>query len=163
MEKIKSIFKGVYFSFSIFLGVIGMYDTYNYTKYKVIIPQSWIETECIVTYKNLEEVESGGKKFFKIIIKYKYIFNDQLYENSTFNIFDKSYNVKTATAIIKKYSVGKSTVCYVDPKDPTKAVIERKIIADHLVILVIGIACLIFFIIGTVGLFLIFKNKGYGK
>ncbi|UDQ97294.1 DUF3592 domain-containing protein [Lentisphaerota bacterium WC36G] len=93
--------------------------------------KNWIKTPCfiedsaLVSDKSLLGIISAtsrhrSEKVPEII--YTYQFNDKTYRSQQYSL-QKNYNQE----LIHKYYAGSTSVCYVNPLDPTEAVLSREL------------------------------------
>jgi hypothetical protein len=88
----------------------------------------WHETPCQIIQSEIavDNIKVESKRTFNVAIKYKYVFNGVEYEGGKYN-FDEQGTILSPMmeSITAKYPVGLKTNCYVNPNDPTKAVLYR--------------------------------------
>jgi hypothetical protein len=95
--------------------------------------QSWVETPCKVISAKVGSHASHGSKghsstTYSIDIIYEYAFNGKRYRTDSYDFISKSssgYNGKKE--VVDRYLAMKNPVCFVDPKDPTSAVLVRDV------------------------------------
>lgn len=135
--------------FAMFLlaGGIVFYAFFLDPLYYVVAARNWPKVPCNIRVSRLEAVSPDT---FRADIKYFYLYGGKTYP-STRVWFIRSLGDTHAevSALLKKYPENSSTWCYVNPRDPAFAVLERGFRPQLLIALVpAGLA-----IIGLVGLF----------
>lgn len=94
----------------------------------MIMSLAWQKTPCQIVKSEIavEGEYDINRRSYNVLINYKYIFNGQSFEGGKYN-FDEHGSMLSPIMenIIAKYPVGLKTICYVNPKDPTKAVLYR--------------------------------------
>ncbi len=83
--------------------------------------RSWTETDCEVIASRV--VASGDTA--RPDIQYRYYVGDRPYTSRRYNFIPGSTNDSTVGATVERYSPGTRFRCFVDPADPTQAVINR--------------------------------------
>jgi hypothetical protein len=85
--------------------------------------RSWTPADCQVISSR---VEASGKTS-RPDIRYRYHVDDRPYTSGRYNFIPGSTNDSTVAATVERYAPGSQFQCYVDPADPTQAVINRDI------------------------------------
>jgi hypothetical protein len=110
--------------------------------------RGWIETPCEIVSSQVG-VHHGDDTTYSIDIAYKYEAGGREYQSDRYHFASGSSSGRSGKqAVVDRYPPGKKTVCYVDPDDPTEAVIQREFTAD----LWFGLFPLIFVLVGAAGL-----------
>ena len=111
---------------------------------------NWQAAPCEIVSSRLEERPGDDGSTYRIEIKYKNVYDDKPYESDQYKFFNVASNVGVSgkREIVRNHPPGKKTTCYVNPDDPTQAVIERGLTWDMLW----GLFALPFFAIGAGGL-----------
>ena len=90
---------------------------------------AWIETPCIILNSEVKLVYSSSvetKNTYKILIYYKYNFNGANYVESEYNFDNEATVFRTwKDAIVSAFPCGLATKCFVNPKNPSEAVLYR--------------------------------------
>ena len=88
-----------------------------------IVAGQWVATPARVVSCT---VQSGRKATYSVAIRYTYTVNNQRYESSRYAfIGGSSSGHDDKAAIVRQHPPGSELTCYVDPHDPSAAVIER--------------------------------------
>lgn len=91
--------------------------------------QRWIEVPCTIEYAELKSSrDSDGDTTYRIDVRYRYRYEGSDYTGDRYDFSFGSTNVGVGgmRAAVNSLNNQKSRVCWVDPDDPTSAVLERK-------------------------------------
>ncbi len=114
----------------------------------------WKKTPCTILGSEVQE-RSENEEPFAFTVRYQYAYAGQSYTGSRYRRSDStSGSYSDMQRLVRKYPAGLSVFCYVDPKDPRRAVLRRDSLALGLVIPF----PLIFVVIGAGGAFLIWRK-----
>lgn len=93
--------------------------------------QSWAETPCTIVSSEVE-VHAGDGDTYSIEIKYDYTFDGRPHRGERYHFMygASSSGRKGKQAVVDRYPRGLQTTCYVDPDDPSQAVLNRGLTAD---------------------------------
>jgi len=92
--------------------------------------EPWIETPCAILESRLRPPNSPAARNTHSVleIRYRYEFAGNHHESDRIGPWrERDARIELQKKAIQDYPVGKSTVCYVNPADPSQAVLER----DH--------------------------------
>ncbi len=125
--------------------------------------RDWEETPCEVIWSRVRTHTGDDSTTYSADIFFKYQFQGQEYRSNRVGFFSGSSSGYQGKADkVEQYSAGTRHSCYVDPGNPYRAVLERKLSAAML----FGLIPLIFLIIGVGGLvgclMGVFKAKAAG-
>jgi|GEM_PF-746573 len=95
--------------------------------WRTAIAQTWNQVPCVVERSELLRFEGDDGPTYRIDILYTYDFAGQTYGSNRYSFasIGSSSGHKGKQKVLNQYSVGHQTACYVDPGDPTNAVLER--------------------------------------
>jgi Protein of unknown function (DUF3592) len=87
---------------------------------------SWRETPCTIVSSRLTTDED---KVFTVDVLYSYEVDGRVYRSSRYDFsrVRSSEGGEEKQAMVARYPAGRRTTCYVDPDDPAKAVLHRKL------------------------------------
>lgn len=89
---------------------------------------NWPQVACTVIHSELTVNNSSDGATYKPEIRVSHYYNDQRYEGGSYNFNTSASSGKTQkAAVVKAYPVGKETRCWVNPSNPSEAVIDRAI------------------------------------
>jgi hypothetical protein len=127
----------------------------------LLASRSWVETPCVVQASRVGESSDSDGTTYRVEVEYTYSLQGREYRSSRYNFLDfysSGYDGKAE--VVARYPPGTRTVCYVDPDDPSQAVIDRKLSWAWLV----GLVPLLFIAVGGGGLIAViwsaFKGSG---
>lgn len=126
--------------------------------------KEWIATPCTIIRSEVVESESDSGSgidqsttyFYDIEVEYRYAFEGKEYTSDEYDLFDVSDGQKEwKDEAVAKLPAGTETTCYVDPKQPDHAVLNRTFVLSY----VAAVPSLVFIIVGGLGV--IFVLIGY--
>ena len=95
--------------------------------------QKWVPVAAVVSASDISShtrKRSKGASYtvYKANIKYKYQYKKRIYTADRHNFFSNEYERRSeARDVLKHYPAGKKTTCFVDPENPSRAVLTRRI------------------------------------
>lgn len=137
--------------FLIFLaaGVAGGYFLIWRPLSKVLAARSWTETQCTVLSSQVATVPGSDSDTYKVDIRYTWTAGDRIYQSDRYDFMGgSSSGTAGKQAIVDRYPPGGQVSCWVDPDDPSEAVLWRGLSPIYL----IGLVPLLFAGIGLAGL-----------
>jgi hypothetical protein len=99
--------------------------------WKVSQAAAWVKTSCTVMSSELKEHRSTDSdspgSTYSIEIVYEYEFEGKTYQSGRYDFVSMASNTSMASrrAIIKAHPPGTETVCFVNPAQPSEAVLQR--------------------------------------
>jgi hypothetical protein len=127
---------------------------------KINEASKWEKTPCRVITSHVSSHHGSKKTTYSVDILYAYNYSGKEYRSNNYNFMKGSssgYNSKKD--IVRTYAPGAETHCYVNPQNPSEAVLNINYSSE----LLFGLIPLLFMIIGIVGigysLKSFFKNK----
>jgi hypothetical protein len=103
-----------------FGSAIGYFLTFR-PLYGLIEAQSWTPTTCIVVSSRVDEGDGTGRAD----IVYRYEFGDRQYTADRYDFIPGKTASGNVPIAVADHPPGKRFTCYVDPADPSRAVINR--------------------------------------
>ena len=131
-------FGGVFFYFFFLRPVMGL-----------VAARNWTEASCVVLESRVAESSDSDGTTYKPDILYSYSVGGIAYQSRRYNMleaYSSGYDGKAE--IVARYPPGRQTSCWVDPADPSRAVLSRDLTPGYL----IGLLPLIFVAVGLFGL-----------
>lgn len=109
--------------------------------------RSWTPTPCTVVSSDVKANDDS----LQLTVVFKYTVNQQEYQSDTYCFTSMSSNTanRWKRQVVKDHPAGKQTTCFVNPNDPTEAVIERGWVPDMwwgffpIPFLLVGVAALL--------------------
>lgn len=136
-------------------GLAGIFVLFQLLKTYFLFKQSqhWSTTEGMVLFSGVDSQTSvepeGSNTTYQAKVIYQYIVSGQTYEHNriAFNSDLRTTNYNKQAELASRYPQGEPITVYYDPDDPEQAVLERKVSAVLLTLLMaavfIGISILI--------------------
>ena len=112
---------------------------------QLLASRSWTETECTVLSSQVATVSGSDGDTYKVDIHYTWTSGGIPHESSRYDfMIGSSSGTRGKQAIVDRYPPGARVACWVDPADPSSAVLSRGFSAVYL----IGLVPLLFFLVG---------------
>lgn len=90
--------------------------------------RSWTQTPCKVISARVQSHDSDDGTTYKVDILYEYVFEDRTYRSSRYDFVGGSSSGRSGKqAIVNQYLQMRDPVCYVNPEDPSIAVLVRSL------------------------------------
>jgi hypothetical protein len=116
---------------------------------KTIAAESWVATPCRVLRAEVRSHDSDDGTTYSVYILYQYEFSGQTYKSDRYEFLGGSSSGYPGKArIAKQYKTAARPICYVNPDDPSEAVLRRGFHAK----LLLALVPLVFLLIGVGGL-----------
>lgn len=117
---------------------------------------SWVKTPCTVESSRVLTHSDSDGSTYSVDVLYRYSFRNQTYRSNRYSFMGgSSSGYKSKAEAVKNFPAGKNAFCYVDPKNPSNAVLHRGWTWEMLIILV----PLLFAVIGLGGILYSLKPK----
>ena len=86
---------------------------------------SWQYTKCEILDSRVDTQEDkDGRKTYAFAVRYRYGWKEHTYECETYSpSYKKTYRRREAAELVALYAVGEKAICYVDPADPSRAIL----------------------------------------
>jgi hypothetical protein len=92
----------------------------------ILAAKSWEAVPCTVLSSRVQSHSSDDGSTYSIDILYGYEFKGHEYKSSRYDFVTGSSSGHQAKAdVVRQYPAGKKTSCFVNPNDPTEAVLNR--------------------------------------
>jgi hypothetical protein len=109
---------------------------------------NWIKTSCMIKSSRVQTHDGSDSTTYSVDIVYEYVFNRQAFRSSRYKfIGGSSSGYQGKAAVVRQYPAGKPAVCYVNPNNPSDAVLNRQLGAEAFLALI----PILFMIIGLAG------------
>lgn len=128
-----------------------LYVLVIHTTLKEIAASRWTQVPCEILSSRVERHSGSKSSTYSVEIRYRYDYKGRSYKGTRYN-FDTGNSSSRGwrEAAVEKFPPGLKTLCYVDPEDPTEAVLSVTPSPDRWFGLIPGVFLL-------VGLFIFFK------
>jgi hypothetical protein len=124
---------GLAFFLQFFAG--GLFLSYGFLigpASRVLQARNWVQVPCTVVSSEVKAKDDD--EYFRVHIVFDYEFDGQAYQSARYNfVWGHSTNYAGKKLVVDRYPPGHKTHCYVNPADPTQAVINRSIAFEMLV------------------------------
>ncbi len=88
--------------------------------------RSWQTTPCTVVSSSLAQQSDSDGTTYRIEIVYRYLFGGREYQSSRYNFQTAwSGDASSKQAVVDRYTPGEACTCFVDPAEPSRAVLDR--------------------------------------
>ncbi len=134
--------------FSIFLvaGLVMLWFLVLRPAGRIVAARGWEKRDCRVLSSDV--VASSDGDTFRPRVRYSYVYDGKLYESDRYDFFEASSSGRAGKqAIVDRYPPGSDATCWVDPRQPSEAVLDR----DPGLFLLIGLFPLVFVAVGGGG------------
>ncbi|HEY7368599.1 MAG TPA: DUF3592 domain-containing protein [Thermoanaerobaculia bacterium] len=124
---------------------------------KVFASRSWPQVPARVISSEVGSHTGDDSTTYSVDVLYEYEFGGRTFRSKRYEFLGGSssgYDGKAA--IVARYPAGSTTVCFVNPEDPTEAVLHRGFTKTYLVALV----PILFMVVGGGGAILAFRSRG---
>lgn len=113
---------------------------------RFVAAQSWQETPAVIAESQVLESSDSDSTTYKADVHFTYTFEGREYRSNRYNFLDAySSGREGKEEIVAYYSPGLHTVCWVNPEDPSEAVLKRDFSLTYL----IGLFPLLFLLVGV--------------
>jgi len=138
----------LFFSVFALAGGAGAWFTAVKPGLSLLASQTWRETPCVILSSQVAE-SSGDSTTYKVDVLYAYSVDGRAYQSKRYGFDDWSSSGRDGKQeIVNTLPPGTRTTCWVDPADPSRAVLSRSLRPVYL----IGLFPLVFVLIGVGGI-----------
>ena len=153
---------GLCLLFGVFLvvGVLGSYVFLLDPLADMLSARSWPAAQAKVVQSRVLTHSGDDGSTYSVDVLYEYEFDGRPYRSNRYRFFGGSssgYEAKRALAA--RLPPGAALTCYVNPRDPTEAVVERGFTG----MMLLGLIPLVFALVGGVGLVFTIRHRGRSK
>jgi hypothetical protein len=123
---------------------------------RTIAAESWVATPCKVLRAEVRDHDSDDGTTYSVYILYQYEFQGQTYKSDRYEfVGGSSSGYKGKARVVEQYKTAANPVCYVNPENPSDAVLKRGFHAK----LLLALFPLPFLLIGVGGLVATWRGK----
>jgi len=123
---------------------------------RTIAAESWVTTPCKVLRAEVRSHDSDDGTTYSVCILYQYEFNGQTYKSDRYDfVGGSSSGYQGKARVVEQYEAAANPVCYVNPNDPSEAVLKRGFHAK----LLLALFPLPFLLVGIGGLAATLRGK----
>jgi hypothetical protein len=157
----------ILFVFSGMFLVIGLISLFTLTILPLWLQQqakSWKETPCVIRDIGVKVNDGSDGDTFEPRVLYEYTFEGRAYTGKEFWFGDVSDGNRSAVEeAIAKYQVGGESICYVNPKKPSQAILEPTVAKGILIGMIVGGLFSLFGLGGCYGAVYAFRHSNGTK
>lgn len=140
----------VFFSFFFLIGSVVFFLFFVRPMFGVWSARSWPATPCTVVSSDVQRHSGSDSTTYSVDVLYAYEVDGREFRSNRYGfVGGSSSGYQRKAAIVRQYPAGKRTVCYVNPSDPTEAVLDRGFTAE----MWFGLIPLVFVLVGGGGIF----------
>jgi len=146
--------KGQRFAFLFFLifliiGSAFLYGFFIRPVFKILSARQWPSVPCVVIFSEVKSHSGDDGTTYGVNILYSYEFHGREFKANRYDFMGgSSSGYSGKQAIVARHTPGTKTVCYVNPSEPTDAVLERGFTPG----MWFGLIPLVFVLVGALGL-----------
>jgi hypothetical protein len=123
---------------------------------RTIDAESWVETPCRVVRAEVRSHDSDDGTTYSVYILYQYQFDGQTYKCDRYDfVGGSSSGYRGKARIVAAYEAAANPICYVNPDDPSDAVLKRGFQAK----LLLALFPLPFLLVGVIGAYYTLRGK----
>jgi len=123
---------------------------------KSLNSNNWIGISCIVQSSRVQSHNSSDGTTYSVDIVYEYTFEEKTYRSGQYKfIGGSSSGYQGKAAVVRQYPAGKRATCYVNPDNPSDAVLKRELGAEAFLALI----PVLFMIVGLTGTFYSLRGR----
>lgn len=115
----------------------------------------WVETPCQIVSSEVKVNRGSDSTTYSPEIHFQYTFEGREYEAKGYRLVGGSSSGGWARRVVDRFPEGEETVCFVNPQDPSRAVLDPSWGWDILLVLI----PLPFLVVGVGGLFWVIARK----
>ena len=98
---------------------------------RLLASRSWTEMACTVLSSQVATVSGSDGDTYKVDIHYTWRDGGRIYESDRYDfMIGSSSGTKGKQAVVDRYPTGARVPCWIDPADPSSAVLSRAPLAD---------------------------------
>lgn len=136
--------------FGVFLVAgLGFSAFFIWPAFRVLESRSWHEVPCEVLESRVATHPGDESDTYSVEVRYRYTVDGRDYTSDRYHFFVGSTSGYEGKArVVERLPPGTRTVCWVDPDDPSEAVLERRFTLEYL----FGLIPLVFVAVGAGGI-----------
>jgi hypothetical protein len=113
-------------SLFILIGLLVFYAIFIRPVIKIADARHWPAVPCTVVSSRVQSHDSDDGTTYSVDILYKYEINGHEYKANRYHFLGgSSSGYRGKARIVREHPPGRKMICYVNPKDPTDAVVQR--------------------------------------
>ena len=137
----------VFFGIFLLVGVFAGYFMFLKPVFKIWLSSSWPQVPCVIESSRMTESSDSDGTTYGVEVIYRYQYQGTAYVGDKYDFISGTSSGHEAKArIVRNYSPGQKTFCYVNPVNPDDAVLSRTFRSDLWFGLIPGAFALVGFI-----------------
>jgi len=146
-----------FFAIFLFVGAVAFYFLAVRTVSRVVAARDWTPTPCVVVSSRVQSHRGDDSTTYSVDILYAYEFNGREFKSSAYGFMGGSSSGQDGKReIVRAHPPGRKTICYVNPSDPTDAVLQR----GFTPMMLLGLIPLVFLFAGAAGMRHAWRKRG---
>lgn len=138
-----------FLSIFLIIGVVGLYFLFVRPALGILAAKQWAAVPCVIERSDVRSHDSDDGTTYSVDILYRYEVDGRTYRSNRYHfVSGSSSGYDGKRAIVRAHPVGSTRTCYVDPADPTQAVLQRGWASD----MWFGLIPLVFVLVGGGGI-----------
>jgi uncharacterized protein DUF3592 len=153
-------FMACFFAVFLIVGLGTFHGFFVRPMAKIIDARGWMETPCVVVSSEVRSHRGDDSTTYSVDILYSYTVNGKEYKSNRYHFMGgSSSGYRGKAEIVNRHPPGARAVCYVNPRDPTDAVLRRGFTND----LWLGLIPLPFVLVGAGGILFALRAARRGE
>jgi hypothetical protein len=147
---------GTLFFLAFFLGGLFFLVMIGLEVWPRVASYTWKEAECQITVSEAQTAPSRGSKPHRFKAQFQYIWEGEYHTSESPFVKEKSFDSSSdVQLLIAQDAVDSKSVCYVNPRDPTRAILVR----EPAWFALFSLIPLVLIAVGGVGVYAIWRVK----
>lgn len=145
----------VFFGFFLLVGLVAAVLMYP-SLWRALAARGWDQTPCTIISSEVKAHHGSDSTTYSIEVRYAYEVFGNRYESDRYRAMRVSSSGRAAKdAVVARLRPGTKAICYVNPADPSEAVLDNSIGLDVL----FGLIPLVFLAVGGGGLYFSLRRR----
>jgi Protein of unknown function (DUF3592). len=143
--------------FFIFFAMGSLFTVFLVRDFAVkLAARTWQKTACVILESSVTEDRNNDNPY-AFTVRYRYEYGGQTYFSTCYRLqYSGSDDYAKTSELTYKYPVDASAFCFVNPSNPSQAILEH----DSLLVFLFIFLPLVFVVIGAGGIYFIWRGHG---
>jgi hypothetical protein len=151
-------FLGCFFTIFLLAGLGFLVPFFLLPVWDVVVSRDWRKVPCRILESRVDSRRGDkGSTTYAVRVRYEYPLGDRTYQGDRYSflgdLYSSGYDGKAA--VVRRLKPGTQTFCYVHPRRPELAVLDREFQTEFL----FGLIPMVFVGVGAVGLFFTLRRR----
>ena len=126
-EAAASVPQQLFYGALLFIPAIIVLGMSYYVESLIVTTEDWIQTSCIIVKSEMHPIMDTGSdnSTHEVDLLYRYNFGGKEYESHNYSIAGNKMTSKKAQRVIMQYPSDAQRACYINPKNPTEAILYQ--------------------------------------